>query len=371
MTPDPLVRCVFGTLRPLTYTPLSDWTYVFFEFENWIEIRDILLQLFKPCYYKQWFVLQTSFFPDSSYAFYINWSVYLLNEPRLLDSTFVILTSLTNKQKRRSDCSLVTVMHCTFTKFRYWFQDKLQISYLADWFARFICWTTRPFDIYFSFQFFPVRHCISWKSSDPIALHKGSSLHPPSKLLLRSLATTHLCVGLISEPLAVTFFMSAVIENWSICRYALVAGMIAGYILCGVSFGTLTAISVDRLLALLLGLRYRQVVTLNRTYVIVVTFWVLATVCSATWFWSPLITLWCGITATCLCLVTAIFSYTKIFFNLRRHQNQVQDHVQQPNPTNQFNIARYKKAVSSAIWLQLTLVACYLSTVWCSDGFAC
>ena len=32
------------------------------------------------------------------------------------------------------------------------------------------------------------------------ALRKESSLHPPSKLLLRNLATTDLCVGLISEP---------------------------------------------------------------------------------------------------------------------------------------------------------------------------
>jgi len=38
----------------------------------------------------------------------------------------------------------------------------------------------------------------------------------------------------------------------------------------------------------------------------------------------------------------------------------VQGHVQQPNQTNQLNMARYKKAVSSALWLQLTLVACYL-----------
>jgi len=35
-----------------------------------------------------------------------------------------------------------------------------------------------------------------------IALHKESSLHLPSKLLLRSLATTDRCVGLISEHLA-------------------------------------------------------------------------------------------------------------------------------------------------------------------------
>jgi len=38
----------------------------------------------------------------------------------------------------------------------------------------------------------------------------------------------------------------------------------------------------------------------------------------------------------------------------------VQRHAQQPNEINQLNIARYKKALSTAIWLQLTLVVCYL-----------
>jgi len=95
-----------------------------------------------------------------------------------------------------------------------------------------------------------------------IALRKEPSLHPPSKLLLRSLATTDLCVGLLSEPLAVIFWMSVTNEQWNVCAFAFVAGFITSYLLCGVSVGTLTAINVDRLLALLLGLRYRQVVTL-------------------------------------------------------------------------------------------------------------
>ena len=193
-----------------------------------------------------------------------------------------------------------------------------------------------------------------------IALHKESSLHPPSKLLLRNLATTDLCVGLIAEPLNVIFWMSQVNKQWNICRYAVIAQFITNYTLCGVSVGTLTAISVDRLLALLLGLRYRQVVTLKRTYVIVITFWMVSTVVSAIRFWNHLLVLWCGIIVTSLCLVISTFSYTKIFFTLRHHQNQVQDHVQQPNQTNQLNIARYKKALSTALWLQLTLVACYL-----------
>ena len=126
------------------------------------------------------------------------------------------------------------------------------------------------------------------------------------------------------------------------------------------SVATLTAVSVDRLLALLLGLRYRQVVTLKRTYAIVITLWVLPALLSAMWFWNPSITLWYGIIGIPLCLTISIFSYTKIFLTLRQHNTHIHNHAQQPNQTNQLNIERYKKAVSTAIWLQLTLVACYL-----------
>ena len=194
------------------------------------------------------------------------------------------------------------------------------------------------------------------------ALRKESSLHPPSKLLLCSLAITDLCVGLISEPLYVTFLMSVVNEHWAVCRFIFEARFITDYSLGGVSLLTLTAISVDRLLALLLGLRYRQVVTLKRTYVIVITFWVVSTLFSMTHFWNHLVTFWNVAIVISLCLVTAIISYTKIFLNLRHHQNQVQD-LQQPNQTNPLSIARYRKAVSSALWLQMTLVACYLPYV--------
>ena len=194
-----------------------------------------------------------------------------------------------------------------------------------------------------------------------VALRKETSLHPPSKLLFRSLATTDLCVGLISEPLAVNFLMSQVNEQWNICPYIFVAGYIINRILCVVSILTLTAISVDRLLALLLGLRYRQVVTLKRTYVIVVTFWIVSTVFSLTYFFTIRISFWYTVIVTSLSLATSIFSYTKIFLTLRHHQTQLQDHVHvQQGQTNPLNIARYRKAVSSALWLQVTLVACYL-----------
>ena len=51
------------------------------------------------------------------------------------------------------------------------------------------------------------------------ALHKESSLHPPSKLLLRCLAATDLCVGLTSEPLTVICWMSVTNGHRTICPY--------------------------------------------------------------------------------------------------------------------------------------------------------
>ena len=169
-----------------------------------------------------------------------------------------------------------------------------------------------------------------------VALRKDSSLHPPSKLLLRSLAITDLCAGLFSEPLYVTLLVTVMNEHWNICRYVALTVSTTGTILISASLLTLTAISVERLLALLLGLRYRQVVTLKRTRWIVITFWVLSTGCAtARLFWDFHI-----IGAIPLCLVTSTFSHTKIFFSLRRHQSQVQDHVQQPNQTNQIKSKR-------------------------------
>ena len=194
-----------------------------------------------------------------------------------------------------------------------------------------------------------------------VALNKETSLHPSSKLLYSCLATTDLLVGLVSQPLAVTYWMSLVHEHWSLCRYARGAVYISGIALCGVSLLTLTAISVDRLLALLLGIRYRQIVTLKRTYIITATFWILSVAAGSISISHSRIIRWYSIIVIALCSVISIASYTKIFRTLRHHQAQVQDHVQQqPSQGTALNMERYRKAVSSALWVQLALAVCYV-----------
>ena len=191
-----------------------------------------------------------------------------------------------------------------------------------------------------------------------VSLYKESSLHPPSKLLYRCLATTDLLVGLVAQPLNALYWMSVVQEHWSLCRYAFDAANITACVLLLVSLMTMTAISVDRLLALMLGLRYKQIVTLKRTYIIVTTFWVFNIVASLCGIFYPSIIYLYGSLVSPFCLVISFASYTKIFCTLRYHQAQVGDQ-QRTSQTNALNMARFRKAVDSALWVQLALVVCY------------
>ena len=191
-----------------------------------------------------------------------------------------------------------------------------------------------------------------------VALHKISSIHPPSKLLYRCLVTTDLLVGLVGQPLVATFWMSVVREQWRLCRFAWEAAFVSGYGLSFMSLLTMAAMSVDRLLALLLGLRYKQIVTLKRTYIIVTTFWVFNLVASLSGFFYHRIIFMYSSLVISFCLVISFASYTKIFCTLRYHQAQVRDQ-QQLSQTNALNMARFRKAVYSALWVQLALVVCY------------
>ena len=82
-------------------------------------------------------------------------------------------------------------------------------------------------------------------------------------------------------------------------------------------------------------------------------------------FSVPFILSWFQPIFVALCLVTTIFAYTKIFLTLGHNQihvDHVQSHVFPGQPSQEIppNIARHRKAVNSALWIQVTLVVCYL-----------
>ena len=193
-----------------------------------------------------------------------------------------------------------------------------------------------------------------------VALRKKSSLQPPSKLLYICLATTDLCVGLLLQPLHMIILITVVTGQEGLCIRILTAIYVVGVILLGFSLSILTAISVDRLLALLLRLRYRQIVTVKRTRVMVAMVWFLQVFVGTMFFWVHFAFLWYGYLYITVCIVTSTFSYTKIYFTLRQHRAEIQNQIQHGEGGAQPNLALYRKTVSTAVWIQLTLMACYV-----------
>ena len=194
-----------------------------------------------------------------------------------------------------------------------------------------------------------------------IALRKVTSLHPPTKLLFQCLAITDLGVGLTSQPLFATVLLIGYRNvNWSVS----VIGNYLSLIFCGVSLLISTALSVDRLLALLLGLRYRHVVTLKRVRIAVACCWLTALVTALVIFLTggkifPRI----AMILIILSVIISLSSYTKIVLKLRQHQTSVQENVHQGMANAggvPKNLEQYKRTVVSIALLQVALVACYV-----------
>ena len=196
-----------------------------------------------------------------------------------------------------------------------------------------------------------------------VALHKESSLHPPSKLLYRCLAMTDLLVGLILQPSIALHYALLVKEHGStdLCLAFATIGVVSFTTLSAVSLLTMTTISVDRLLALLLGLRYRHIVTLKRVRALVALFWIVSVGFAVVTIREFPLGKRYNVTLISLCIFMSTLCYLKIFLTLR--QNQVQAQQQQELSDGggiPLNIARYRKTVATAIWVEVTLLACYL-----------
>ena len=219
-----------------------------------------------------------------------------------------------------------------------------------------------PFFVFiFSFNIFLAFTATLGNTLILIALHKVSSIHPPTKFLLRCLAMSDFCVGVIVQPLFAAFLKGIASENWRILK---LTSAFVNFFFCGFSLATASAISMDRLLALLMGLRYRHTVTLRRVRCLVVC---LLLVVIATSFMFSLssggIASSAGFVVIIPSLFLSVFSHVKIFLKLQQHQAQVRRqhvaHEQANGGEIPMNIERYKKIVCTIAWVQLSLVLCY------------
>ena len=201
------------------------------------------------------------------------------------------------------------------------------------------------------------------------ALSHHSTLHPLSRFLFRCLATTDLGVGVISQPLFMIHVVSVINKSWKLCFISERLAYITAAGLCGVSVFTLTAISADRLLALKLRMRYRELVTHKRIRLFVAFIWFISFTNALLYLLDQRIFLMGCFVVIVTAVVIATICYFKIYLMLRRQKSRVEDHLNQGRPAAAclINVEKYKKTVLSALWVSHHF-GCLQFTVCCGDN---
>ena len=152
-------------------------------------------------------------------------------------------------------------------------------------------------------------------------------LRQPSYFLLLNLAFADLCVGLVAEPLYLIYKISYLLNPFSILScYAGVVFNFFSYFLTSLSLWTAAAISLDRLMALLLHLKYSAIVTKRKIIVLIVLLLVLSFAFASMFQWALNAQNTVFVCVNSLALLIALLSYVRIFQIMCYHQRQISNH---------------------------------------------
>ena len=192
------------------------------------------------------------------------------------------------------------------------------------------------------------------------ALWKVSSLPANLRKMFLSLALSDLAVGLFAHLMLGVVFKMALDKNYNLdvlCPLSLTLCYVILYFLMSASFLNVTAIAVDRLLAVSLHLRYQELVTSKRIIIALVAIWLAS--CVSSYFRvtvsNPYIT--AAVVSVGFALTTV--AYVKVYKVARYHRNQIQNQFQQQNSQGRV-VLRERKSALNAVYVYAVFVACYL-----------
>ena len=196
-----------------------------------------------------------------------------------------------------------------------------------------------------------------------LAIQKNRDLHSPSYVLLGCLAFSDLLVGLICQPLFVGVKIAEFERSFTVYCWLRMLQTRSGWTTAGVSFFTVAAVSVDRLIALHLHLRYSAFVTVSRVLQATLVIWILSVMLNvvlrfwmtAEWFFIPLVIF------VVVFLVLTV-STIKIFQMVRRHQRQINSQAEALShlQSNTVNILKCRKSAVTVLYIYGLFVICYV-----------
>lgn len=166
------------------------------------------------------------------------------------------------------------------------------------------------------------------------AIIRTPSIRSCSVIMLCSLAVTDFLVGSVAQPLFIANELTA-------SRYIASMSEITAFVLCGVSHCTMTAISVERFIALRYPMKYHSAGTTKWRviYLSIIFVWIFNILFAGFYFWQWTTYFSVMAVGCCLGIFISTFSYIKIYRIVLRHHAQI--HIQQQavlqNSTNTRN----------------------------------
>ena len=222
-----------------------------------------------------------------------------------------------------------------------------------------------PYIVLCFFNAFTSYTAIALNTVTIYTMTKTSSLPKNVKTLLLSLAVSDLGVGLIVQPLYIAIVAMKLepnVGNNSTFNTVMITYLIPMYSLYFASFFGVTALTVDRFLAIHLHLRYNELVTHKRVIAVVISIWVLSAILSLIRQLAKENAFVIFATIEIVCLITTAVLYCKIYLAVRHHTNQIHAlQLQQETQNGEMaNAARLRKSAIATFYVYLVFLVCYL-----------
>lgn len=207
-----------------------------------------------------------------------------------------------------------------------------------------------------------------------ISIWKTPSLHKPSYILIGSLALSDFLIGITVELLSLVVGMAAQGKGWNepLC-IVWKTGRGLSYWLAAVSLYTLATISLDRLLAIKLRNRYRNIVTLKRVLVTFMPFWIGSLIIILPLFLTLTaqtfahVLLFFGVAASILISFIAI-CYSTAFYQLRKLACTVSPTVgnaEAPSvSSSKIDVSKYRKSLKTTFLVFVLIMIFYTPYVF-------
>ena len=194
------------------------------------------------------------------------------------------------------------------------------------------------------------------------ALWKASSMPANVKKMFLSLAVSDLAVGLFAQLMYAVFLRMAADggHNFNLlCPTILTVLGFSSFLLPCASLLNVTAIAVDRLLAITLHLRYRELVTSKRVVIALLIVWLTSGVASSLFVSLNIDNAMVVVIVEFVGILLTTVAYIHIYRAVRHHKNQIHSELQHQN-AQAMELFREKKCAFNTLHFYVIFVSCYL-----------